>query len=78
MEGTLGSADRAPLRGGSQEAALPEGPVKTGSPGTGLAQASSSGELVTGARFVHPTGAAPPAVFVTSSRQKVSGPRGSG
>ena len=53
MEGTLGFADRAPLRGGSREAALPEGLAKVGSPAAGLAQAGSPGGLVTGARFVH-------------------------
>jgi hypothetical protein len=56
MEGTLGSANRAPLRGGSLEAALPEGPAKVGSPGADLAQAASPGGLVDGARFVHLTG----------------------
>jgi len=52
-EGTLGSANRAPLRGGSLEAALPEGPAKVGSPGAGPAQAASPGGFVAGARFVH-------------------------
>lgn len=56
MEGTLGSTDRAPLRGGSQEAALPEGLAQVGSPGAGLAQACSPGGLVNSARFVHSTG----------------------
>jgi len=78
MEGTLGFANRAPLRGGSPEAALPEGPAKVGSPGAGFAQAASPGGLVDGARFVHLSGMASPAISITSSRQKVSGPRGSG
>lgn len=55
MEGTLGSAKCAPLRGGSQAAVLPEGLAKVGSPGAGLAQAASPGGFVTGVRFVHLT-----------------------
>jgi len=78
MKGTLGSANRAPLRGGSPEAALPEGLAKVGSPGAGLAQAASPGGFVDGARFVHLRGMASPAVSITSSRQEVSEPRGSG
>jgi len=62
MEGTLGSAERAPLRGGSREAALLAGLAKAGSPEAGLAKASSSGGHVTGARFAYLAGAAPPAV----------------
>jgi len=56
MEGTLGSADRAPLRGGAREAVLPEGLAQARSPAVGFAQAGSPGGLVTGARFVHLTG----------------------
>lgn len=56
MEGTSGFADRAPLRGGAQEAALPEGLAQARSPAAGLAQAGSLGGLVKGVRFVHPAG----------------------
>jgi hypothetical protein len=52
MEGTSGSAKRAPLRGGSREAALPEGPAQAGSPGWDRAS-GLAGELVERARFVH-------------------------
>jgi hypothetical protein len=56
MESTLGSADRAPLRGGTREAVLPEGLAQARSPAARLAQAGSPGGLVTGARSVHLTG----------------------
>jgi hypothetical protein len=63
MEGTLGSADRAPLRGGSQEAALPEGLAKVGSPGAGLAQAWLAWWARRRCTFRASDRAAPPAVL---------------
>jgi len=61
MEGTLGKADRGPLRGGTQEAALLGGPAQAGFPAAGLAQAGSPGGLVKGVRFARPMRSASPA-----------------
>jgi len=78
MEGTLGIAERAPLRGGTQEAALLGGPAKAGFPAAGLAQAGSPGELVTGVRSVHPARSASPAGWPRARDRRCPGHEGRG
>jgi len=78
MEGTLGIAERAPLRGGTQEAALLGGPAKAGFPAASLAKAGSLGELVPGVRSVHPARSASPAGWPRARDRRCPGHEGRG
>jgi len=78
MEGTLGAAERAPLRGGTLEAALLGDPAQAGFPAAGLAQAGSPGELVTGVRFAHPARSASPAGCPRARDRRCPGHAGRG